>query len=270
MLAAASQYCASNDIQHNQQIMRDIIAKAADANAKLVCLPECANLIAANKNELYAKAENAADSSTINLLQTLAKQHQIVISVGSLMLREAGEPKIYNRGLLISSDGAVLASYDKIHMFDANIGDGKRYRESEDFLAGTEIISCKSSVGHIGLSICYDVRFPQMYRKLARDGAQIIVTPAAFTAKTGAAHWHVLQRARAIETGSFIIAAAQYGRHADNRQTFGHALIVNPWGEIIAEANNQEANQDFSIITAELDLEQIVQARDAIGAWQTD
>ena len=266
MLVAAAQYCASNDVLENQDTIARLISQASSQNASLVCFPECANLIAKNKMELRERAEPADNSKTIKKIKTLAQKYNIIISVGSLLLREAHSEKILNRGFLVDADGKCLAIYDKIHMFDANVGDGKIYRESEDFQAGEEVVTSKTSLAHIGLSICYDIRFPKMYRKMAQDGAEIILTPAAFTAKTGKAHWHVLQRARAIETGSFIIAAAQSGTHADGRQTYGHSLIVNPWGEIIAEA----ATPQSQLILANVDLREVDIARNAIGAWKSE
>ena len=144
------------------------------------------------------------------------------------MMRADADDRQANRSYLIGPEGTILARYNKIHMFDADVGDGKQYRESQHFKPGDALVHCKTAIGHLGLSICYDIRFPHMYRQLGQAGAEIITIPAAFTQITGAAHWHVLQRARAIETGSFVLAAAQCGKHADGRQTYGHSLIINP------------------------------------------
>ena len=266
MRVAAAQYCASNDVLENQDTIARLISLASSQSVSLMCFPECANLIAKNKLELQEKAEPADNSDTIKRIKTLACKYKIIISVGSLLLRQARSKKILNRSFLVDNDGKCLAIYDKIHMFDANVGDGKIYRESEDFHVGDKVITSKTSLAHIGLSICYDLRFPQMYRKMAQAGAEIIVTPAAFTEKTGKAHWHVLQRARAIETGSFIIAAAQSGTHADGRQTYGHSLIVNPWGEIIAEAPTPQSQ----LVIADIELNEVCIARNAISAWKSD
>ena len=266
MRVAAAQYCASNNISENQDTMGRLISQASSKNASFICFPECANLIAKNKTELQEKAEPEDNSETVNKLKILAKKYKIIISLGSVLLRQTHSQKILNRGFLIDSSGKLLAQYDKIHMFDANIGDGKIYRESEDFHAGNKVVTRKTSIGHVGLSICYDIRFPKMYRKMSQAGAELIVTPAAFTAKTGKAHWHVLQRARAIETGSFIIAAAQSGTHADGRMTFGHSLIVNPWGEIIAEAETPNSQ----LVLSEIDLSEVKLARKAISAWKSE
>ena len=266
MLVAAAQYCASNNISENQITVEKFMLEAGKQNASLICFPECSNLIAENKQELFQKAELADNSSTIDKIRYLARKYKIVTSVGSVLLKKPNLKKILNRGFLIGKNGEILATYDKIHMFDADVGDGKIYRESDDFHSGNQIVTKKTEVAHIGLSICYDVRFPQMYRQMSKAGAEIIVTPAAFTAKTGKAHWHILQRARAIESGCFIIAAAQSGVHADGRQTFGHSLIVNPWGQIIAEALTSENE----LVFAEVDLNEVEIARKAICAWKSD
>ncbi len=266
MLVAAAQYCASNNISENQDVIEELMQKAGKQKVTFICFPECANLIAKNKQELKEKAEPADNSETIEKIKFLARKYQIITSVGSLMLKQLDDHKILNRGILIGKKGEFLANYDKIHMFDANVGDGKVYRESDDFKSGTEVVTKQTEVAHVGLSICYDIRFPQMYRQMSRAGAEIIVTPAAFTAKTGKAHWHVLQRARAIETGCFIIAAAQSGIHADGRQTFGHSLIVDPWGQIIAEAETRNTE----LVLKEIDLSEVNVARNAINAWKTD
>ena len=266
MLVAAAQYCASNNISENQITVEKFMLEAGKQNASLICFPECSNLIAENKQELFQKAELADNSSTIDKIRYLARKYKIVTSVGSVLLKKPNLKKILNRGFLIGKNGEILATYDKIHMFDADVGDGKIYRESDDFHSGNQIVTKKTEVAHIGLSICYDVRFPQMYRQMSKAGAEIIVTPAAFTAKTGKAHWHILQRARAIESGCFIIAAAQSGVHADGRQTFGHSLIVNPWGQIIAEALTGKSE----LVFAEVDLNEVEIARKAICAWKSD
>lgn len=266
MLVAAAQYCASNNISENQITVEKFMLEAGKQNVSLICFPECSNLIAENKQELSQKAELADNSSTIDKIRYLARKYKIVTSVGSVLLKKPNLKKILNRGFLIGKNGEILATYDKIHMFDADVGDGKIYRESDDFHSGNQIVTKKTEVAHIGLSICYDVRFPQMYRQMSKAGAEIIVIPAAFTAKTGKAHWHILQRARAIESGCFIIAAAQSGVHADGRQTFGHSLIVNPWGQIIAEASTSESE----LVFAEVDLNEVEIARKAICAWKSD
>jgi len=261
---AVLQYCAGPDQVTTLPLMRRLITEAAGSGAAFICLPECANFLAKDRAALQELAEDEASSQSLSCLQELAKTFQIHINAGSLMMRANGHNRQANRGYLIGPDGAILTRYNKIHMFDADVGDGKQYRESEHFKPGDAIIHFKTAIGHIGLSICYDIRFPNLYRQLGQAGTEIITIPAAFTHTTGAAHWHVLQRARAIETGSFILAAAQCGRHADGRQTYGHSLIINPWGKILADAGDRTN----SFVQAEIDLDEVKQARAALRHLQ--
>lgn len=257
---AVLQYCAGPDQTSTLPIVCRLISEAANRGASLICLPECANFLAANKASLRKLAEDETSSQSLSCLQDLAKSYQIHISVGSLMMRAEADDRQANRSYLIGPEGTILARYNKIHMFDADVGDGKRYRESENFKPGDMLVHHKTKIGHIGLSICYDIRFPHLYRQLGQAGAEMITIPAAFTRVTGAAHWHVLQRARAIETGSFILAAAQCGEHADGRKTYGHSLIINPWGEILADAGDSAEG----FIQAKINLAQVKQARAAL------
>ena len=257
---AAIQYCASDDAAATLAHIKPLIAKAAKT-AQLICLPEAATFLAASRAQLAERAEWEDDSASQKTLGALANQHNVWLLAGSLFLRRRQDHKLVNRGMLFSPNGQTIASYDKIHMFDANVGDGKYYCESDSFAAGNTPVIANLGGIQLGMSICYDLRFAHLYRQLARDGAHIIAVPAAFTAVSGAAHWHVLLRARAIETGCYVIAPAQCGTHCDGRQTYGHALIVNPWGEILAEANDGDA-----VVTTTVDLAKIIQARQAIPA----
>ena len=261
---AVLQYCAGSNQSRTLPLMMRLIKEAADNGAAFICLPECANFLAEDRLALRELAEDEASSESLSCLQQLAKTYQIHINAGSLMMRADNDDRQANRSYLIGPDGSVLARYNKIHMFDADVGDGKRYRESEHFKAGDRLVHHKSEIGHIGLTICYDIRFPHLYRELGKAGAEIITIPAAFTQTTGVAHWHILQRARAIETGSFILAAAQCGKHADGRRTYGHSLIINPWGKILADAGDR-AN---SFVQAEINLDEVQQARAALRHLQ--
>ena len=174
-------------------------------------------------------------------------------------MRRRQDHKLVNRSVLFAPDGQIIANYDKIHMFDADVGDGQYYCESDSFAGGVTPVIADIGNIKLGMSICYDLRFAHLYRQLARDGAQILTVPAAFTAVSGAAHWHVLLRARAIETGCYVVAPAQCGTHSDGRQTYGHALIINPWGEILAEADDGDG-----VVSATIDLAKITAARRAI------
>ena len=261
---AVLQYCAGADQSATLPIVKRLVTAAAANGAKFICLPECANFLAADKAALCKLAEEEASSQSLACLTELARTHQIFISAGSLMMRADGDDRQANRSYLIGPDGAILARYNKIHMFDADVGDGKRYRESDNFRPGAEMVHCQTDIGHIGLSICYDIRFPHLYRQLGQAGAQMITIPAAFTQTTGQAHWHVLQRARAIETGSFVLSSAQCGTHADGRRTYGHSLIVGPWGEILADAGDTEDG----FVQAEIHLRDVSAARAALRHLQ--
>ena len=219
--AAVLQYTARGTQEETLPIVEALIGAAADAGAEIICLPECANFLAANKLSLKNLAEEEAYSRSLVLLKSLARRYRVIVSAGSLMM--AADPnnledtRALNRSFLITQDGEIAGRYDKIHMFDADVGDGKRYRESDYFRPGTSVVDVPTNKAHFGLSICYDVRFAGLYRNLAQRGAEIITIPAAFTRLSGQAHWHVLQRARAIETGCFVLASAQIGTHDDGQ-----------------------------------------------------
>lgn len=265
MKVAALQYCGSADIERNLSVLTDLIEAAAAAKAQWVCLPECANIMGANRSALLAKAEAEDEAASITHLQALARQNEITIFAGSLLLRPAGADRLVNRSYIFTPAGEIAAQYDKIHMFDADVGDGIRYQESASFIPGNQAVVANIDKVGVGLSICYDVRFAPLYRQLAQAGAQIMMIPAAFTRNSGRAHWHILQRARAIETGSFVIAAAQVGTHDDGRQTFGHALIIAPDGTILADGGAEESPH---FILADLDLAAVQSARQSITAWR--
>jgi predicted amidohydrolase len=271
---AALQYCAAGTARETLAQLIPMIGSAAADGAELVCLPEAATFLAASRDTLQSEAEWEDDSHALAALADSATTHAIDLLVGSIFVRRRLDSRIVNRAVLITSDGSIRATYDKIHMFDADVGDGRRYRESDHFAAGNRLVLTESGGVSLGLTICYDVRFPHLYRALARAGANVITVPAAFTFPSGQAHWHVLLRARAIETGSFIIAPAQCGTHADGRRTYGHAMIISPWGEILAEAPTNDdkaaAGDNDAVIHAELDIASVVQARRAIPSLHTD
>ena len=258
LTVAALQYCASDDAAATLAHIEPLIAKAA-RTARLIFLPEGTSFLAANRAQLAERAEWEDDSASQKKLAALARQYNAWLLAGSLFLRRRQDHKLVNRGVLFAPDGQVIASYDKIHMFDANVGDGQHYCESDSFAAGATPVIADIGDIQLGMSICYDLRFAHLYRQLARDGAHILTVPAAFTAVSGGAHWHVLLRARAIETGCYVIAPAQCGTHSGGRQTYGHALIISPWGDILAEADDDDA-----VITATIDLANITAARQAI------
>jgi len=261
---AALQYCASDDVAKTLHHIQPLIAEAA-SQASLVALPECSNYLAASREQLFQRAEWEDESNSQKWFSNIAREFGIWLLAGSLIMRRRDNNQLVNRSLLFGPDGSVVANYDKIHMFDADVGDGKSYQESASFLAGHSPVIAHIDNVPCGLTICYDVRFAHLYRQLALDGAQLFLVPAAFTAHSGKAHWHVLLRARAIETGCFVVAPAQSGTHADGRETYGHSLIINPWGEIVTEAEDGDA-----IIYAALDISATARAQNAIPSLKTN
>ena len=264
MIVAALQYTSKDDLAATCAHAKDLIAKAAGKGATFVCLPECANFLARNKDSLYQQAEVEETSLFLSMAKASAQQHQIWLSLGSLMMQSTidDDNRIHNRHYIINPAGQIISYYDKIHMFDANVNDGQTYRESRHFISGDTPVMTEIDGHKTGLSICYDVRFAGLYHHYAKAQAEMLLIPAAFTATTGAAHWHVLQRSRAIETGAFVIAAAQTGTHDDGRQTYGHALIVNPWGEVL-----DDAGPDGDMALADLDFNDVTKARARLSAW---
>src|SRR6476660_2359071 len=239
-----------------------LIREAAAQGADYVLTPEVSNMIQLNRKALFEHLAAEEDDLSLNGYRALAKDLKIHLHIGSLALRFSPE-KAVNRSFLIGPDGNVLASYDKIHMFDIELPDGESYRESANYQPGETAVISDLPWGRIGLTICYDLRFPALYRALAEAGAAFLTVPSAFTRKTGEAHWHVLLRARAIETGCFIFAAAQAGLHENKRETFGHSLIIDPWGEILAEGDVEPG-----IIMAKIDPAKVETARRAIPSLQ--
>jgi len=244
----------------NIEVAAAMIRLAAGQGAVFIATPEMTNLLDIRPGMARAKVRREAEDESLPKLRALAAELGVTLLVGSLAIVLENEERFANRSFLIAADGAIVARYDKIHMFDVEVGDGQTYRESRAYRPGTEAVLAQAPFGRLGLTICYDVRFPHLYRRLAQAGADILTIPAAFTRVTGEAHWQVLVRARAIETGCFVIAPAQGGRHEDGRETFGHSLIVSPWGEVLAEVDGAEPG----IIFADLDLADVAKARGRI------
>lgn len=241
------------------------IRAAAGEGAQLVATPETTHLVQKDADAAFAVMRAPEDDPAIPAFAGLAKELGIHLLIGSLAVR-LGERKAANRSFLFGPDGDTLATYDKAHMFDVGLGVGETYRESDNYRAGDRLEVRDVGAAKLGLSICYDVRFAYLYRALAQAGAQVISVPAAFTRPTGRAHWEILLRARAIETGAFIIAPAQGGLHADGRRTWGHSMIIGPWGEIIAQLDHDEPG----ILTARLDMRKSDEARRRIPALEHD
>lgn len=252
---ACVQLCGGRDIDANIAAVSALIRQAARDGADLICTPEQSALMEINSKRLFAETARQQDDRALKALRALAAELERWVLIGSLGVKVAAD-KLANRSFLIGPDGSVRVTYDKIHMFDVDLGNGEVYRESKNYRPGAQAECADLPWGRLGLTICYDLRFPQLYRSLAAAGADFIAVPSAFTAETGKAHWHALARARAIETGCFIFAPAQGGTHENGRETFGHSLIVSPWGGIIAEADTGPG-----VISAEIDPTQVHAAR---------
>jgi deaminated glutathione amidase len=231
--------------------------EAASQGAKLILTPEMTGLLDGKRDRMMTQARDEAGDATLTALRAVARDTGSSILLGSVPILQGD--KCANRSFLISSSGDIVAHYDKIHRFDVDLPNGERYRESNSYHGGDTCVLAATPWGALGLSICYDVRFPYLYRSLAKAGAAMIAVPAAFTQTTGAAHWHILLRARAIETGCFILAPAQCGQHEDGRSTYGHSLVVSPWGEIIADGGTTPG-----MVMADIDLAQVAEARGRI------
>jgi len=253
------------EVAANIDAASDFIGRAADQGAQLIASPEMTSLIDIRPGMARPKIVSEADDAALAAFCALAAKRKIWLLIGSLAVTLETETRLANRSFLIAPNGDIHARYDKIHMFDVDVGDGQSYRESKSYAPGVQAVLAETPLASIGLTICYDVRFGALYRTLAQAGAQIISCPAAFTETTGKAHWHTLVCARAIETGAFVIAPAQTGQHEDGRRTYGHSLIVSPWGEILAEATDDAPG----IITAQIDLAEVSKARRRIPALGT-
>lgn len=262
---AVLQLTSMPDKAANIETLDRMIREAAGQGAHLVATPENSDLLGLPMSEKIAASPAFCDHPLIKLCKKLSKELGVWIALGSVAVREPEENKIRNRSCLISPQGEVIAQYDKIHLFDVDLPTGESMRESDMVIAGDKIVIPKTDFANLGLTICYDLRFPHLYRELAKSGADILMVPAAFTVPTGEMHWEVLLRARAVENGAFVIAAAQCGDHGNNRKTYGHAMIVDPWGKILAEAGTNP-----QIIYADLDMDEVTRARAAIGALNHD
>jgi predicted amidohydrolase len=234
------------------------IDEAKRGGADYVLTPEMTNVLEVKRERLFAKIVGDEQDATLATLREVARKLSIFIHIGSLAVKASPE-KAANRSFLIDRKGDVVARYDKIHMFDVDLANGESYRESNSYRAGELAVMADLPWGRLGLTVCYDLRFPALYRALAEAGASFLAIPSAFTKQTGEAHWHVLMRARAIENGCFVFAAAQGGKHENGRETFGHSLVVDPWGKIIAEGDTEPG-----VIFAEVDPAQVAAARGRI------
>jgi deaminated glutathione amidase len=226
------------DVATNVSAAEQLVRAAAADGALYVLTPEMTTILDRDRKRLLAAIGPEDADPSLAYFRRLAKELGIYLHIGSMAIK-LGDDRVANRAFLIGPDGTILARYDKIHMYDVDLGNGESYRESKLYQPGTEAVIADLPWTRLGLTVCYDVRFPELFRALARTGASIIAVPAAFTQTTGEAHWHVLLRARAIETGSYVVAAAQGGHHEDGRETYGHSMIIDPWGRVLAEAERE-------------------------------
>jgi len=258
------QMCAGRDVGKNITAAADLIRAAARGGAQYVQTPEMTNIMELERPRLLAVVKPEADDPAVAQFRFLARELGIWLHVGSLALMGERDRPV-NRSLLISPEGRIAARYDKIHMFDVDLGGGESYRESANYEPGREAVVASLPWGQLGMTICYDLRFPHLHRALAQAGARFIAVPAAFTKPTGLAHWHTLLRARAIECQSYVFAAAQGGKHENGRETFGHSLVISPWGEVLAEADVQPA-----VTFADVELQRLDDVRRQVPSLRHD
>jgi predicted amidohydrolase len=270
--AACVQFTSARDYEPNIRIVSDLVRRARDGGADFVLTPENTGLIEPIGKLRREKARDEANHPVLSALREVARETGVWLLIGSLAVdlsREPGEAegehRSANRSYLIDPSGGIVAKYDKIHMFDVDLAGGESYRESNAFRPGGRTVLAETPWGILGMTVCYDLRFPHLYRALAQAGADFLAVPSAFTVPTGKAHWHVLMRARAIENGCFVFAPAQWGEHAEGRRTYGHSLIIDPWGEILADAR-----EGVGIVTARIDVAAIAKARRMVPSLQHD
>ena len=255
---AAIQLTTSGDKEANLATAWRLVVQAAAAGARLVVLPEKWNLIDSERRQV--DGAETLDGPSLATARGWARAHRIVLVAGSISEAAPGTDRAYNTSVLIQPDGTIAAAYRKLHLFDVEVG-GNTYRESDGAIPGDEVVVCDALGHRIGLSVCYDLRFPELFRSLAKAGAEILTVPSAFTATTGRAHWEPLLRARAIENQAFVIAAGQVGTHATGTDSHGHSMIIDPWGMILAEARDGE-----DVILADLDFNELARVRRTLPA----
>ncbi len=270
--AACVQFTAARDHEPNIEVVTDLVRRARDVGADFVLTPENTGLIEPIGRLRREKARDEANHPVLATLREAARETGAWLLIGSLAVdisREPGIPegehRLANRSYLIDAAGGIVARYNKIFMFDVDLAGGESYRESRAFRPGEHAVLAATPWGVLGMTICYDLRFPHLYRSLAQAGADFLAIPSSFTVPTGTAHWHVLMRARAIENGCFVLAPAQWGEHAERRQTYGHSLIVDPWGEVLADAG-----QGVGIVSATIEPTRVAEARRMLPSLSHD
>ncbi|MCE3232137.1 MAG: carbon-nitrogen hydrolase family protein [Rickettsiaceae bacterium] len=262
---ACVQISSQNDMAYNTAKLVDFITQAAEKGADFITLPENTAFMAANAEELRANTYFPEEHPFLNTMCDLAARLKNWLLIGSLAVKVNHSDKLANRSLLINDKGHVVTYYDKIHLYQASIQGGETHNEGNRFFPGDKLALADTPWGKVGMSICYDLRFPQMFRKMAKAGAGIITVPSAFTETTGIAHWHVLLRARAIENGCYIVAPAQSGAHPASRKTYGHSLVVDPWGTIVLDGGE---NEGINVVGIDTDL--VSQVRQQLPSLEHD
>ena len=263
-IVACIQTNSGRDLEPNIDAAETLIREAREAGADFILLPENVGMLEPDDTLQREKAQPERGHPAVDAFSRTAKELGVWLLVGSVSVKLPGD-KVANRSMLMDPTGQIVARYDKIHLFDVDLENGETYRESATIEPGKHAVVASTPWGRLGMTICYDLRFPHLFRSLAHQGADFLSIPAAFTRTTGQAHWHVLQRARAIENGCYVFAPAQCGEHAEGRQTFGHSLIVDPWGTILAEGAD-----DVGVILAEVDPAKVGEARGKIPSLSHD
>jgi predicted amidohydrolase len=262
---ACVQLRSGDDVMENVRATAALVRDAHKAGAQFIATPENTTLMAPDGGAKLEKSFTERDDPAIPVFANLAEELGAWLLIGSLAVKVGDGTKTANRSLLFGPNGRIEARYDKIHLFDVNLPSGETYRESNTVAPGGAAVVASLPWGRLGLSVCYDLRFPHLYRTLAKAGAEILTVPSAFTETTGSAHWHILLRARAIENGCFVMAPAQGGLHANGRRTYGHSLIIGPWGDILAEGGI-----DPGVVMADIDLDEIASARARLPSLHHD
>lgn len=262
--AACIQLCSGTDPAANLETVSALVRRAHQDGAEFICTPENTNILETRSRIMFERAVAEDKDETLRALCLLAAELQVWLLIGSLIV-QAGRRKLANASYLVGPDGVVRTRYDKIHLFDVSLANGETYRESRTYRPGRDAVLADLPWGGLGMSICYDLRFPALFRLLARAGASFLTVPSAFTKVTGDLHWHTLLRARAIENGAFVLAPAQSGTHECGRETYGHSLIVDPWGRVLADGG-----EGVGHVIADLDLADLEDARARLPVLEHD
>ena len=253
---AVLQMTSGIDPLANARVMAEAIGRAAGEGAVMVFTPEMSGLLDRDRVRGRPNVVAEGDDPVLAAVRDAAREHGVWVALGSLAT-DRGDGKFANRSFVIDGEGTIIARYDKIHLFDVDLASGESWRESNTYAGGGEVVSVETPIGRLGLAICYDLRFPALFESLGRQRCDVIAIPAAFTVPTGEAHWHVLQRARAIEASAYVVSAAQVGRHEDGRTTYGHSLVIDPWGKVALDMGGDQAGLAF----AEIDPARIARVR---------